>query len=447
MGFRGGVAAAALVALLSASPAQSAPSPAVTVSYSSPSALRGLQVLRRIEPLGIAQVRTDDVASLRRRPGVRWVRPSVPRFHLGAPVRTVSSGSAALLQWQLGATRAALVPDWVERAAVSVTIAVVDTGADVTVPDLAAKAPVVHNVASGGEDVADARGHGTLVASLAAGSVTNGEGIDGAGGDAGLMIVQANRDGGNTFTDVDEAAAIVWAVDHGAKIVNLSIGGAQTSAVERGAIEYAAARGVLLVAAAGNTGEVGNQPFYPAALLGSNGLAVGASTASGARASFSTSAPYVSLVAPGVRVLGALSATAPAATFPRASIPGTATGSYGYGTGTSYSAPQVAGAAALVWAANPTLTAADVVQILLRTAAGTGRRTPELGYGVLDVAAAVARASGLQTPAPIRTRLAATPRTLRLPLQKVAVRRRVERARPISAEPLTPPLAWAKRPL
>jgi subtilisin family serine protease len=246
---------------------------------------------------------------------------------------------------------------------------------------------------------------------------------------------------------VDEAAAIVWAVDHGAKIVNLSIGGAQTSAVERGAIEYAAARGVLLVAAAGNTGEVGNQPFYPAALLGSNGLAVGGSTASGARASFSTSAPYVSLVAPGVRVLGALSATAPAATFPRASIPGTATGSYGYGTGTSYSAPQVAGAAALVWAANPTLTAADVVQILLRTAAGTGRRTPELGYGVLDVAAAVARASGLQTPAPIRTRLAATPRTLRLPLQEVAVRRRVERARPISAEPLTPPLAWAKRPL
>src|SRR5919204_15430 len=86
-------------------------------------------------------------------------------------------------------------------------------------PDLAAKAPRTYNVRTGRADVRDTVGHGTFVASLAAGSITNGDGVAGFGGDARLMIVQANRNG-SSFTDVDEAAAIVWAVDNGANIVN-----------------------------------------------------------------------------------------------------------------------------------------------------------------------------------------------------------------------------------
>jgi subtilisin family serine protease len=77
--------------------------------------------------------------------------------------------------------------------------------------------------------------------------------------------------------------------------------------------------------------------------------------------------------------------------YPRATVAG-ATGLYGYGSGTSFAAPQVSGAAALVWAANPSLTAQQVAQILKETASGGGRWTPELGFGVIDVAAAVARA-------------------------------------------------------
>jgi len=106
------------------------------------------------------------------------------------------------------------------------------------------------------------------------------------------------------------------------------------------------------VAAAGNSGVAENQPSYPAALLFSHGLAVGASTAAGLRASFSTVAPYVAMAAPGLRVLGALSATASPSTYPRVTVLGATTGVYGFGSGTSYSAPQVAGAAALVWAAD-----------------------------------------------------------------------------------------------
>src|SRR5205814_1902768 len=179
--------------------------------------------------------------------------------------------------------------------------------------------------------------------------------------------VQANSNA-NDFTDANEAQAIVWAVDHGARIINLSLGGPDTSRLEQDALAYAAAHDVLVVAAAGNNGEYSRAPVYPAALLGSNGIAVGASTDTGNRAPFSSSGSYVSLLAPGVRVLGALSSTAPASTYGRVGVAGEAIGTYGYGTGTSYAAPQVAGAAALVWGVKPSLTAAQVTSLLERTA-------------------------------------------------------------------------------
>jgi subtilisin family serine protease len=175
------------------------------------------------------------------------------------------------------------------HAASAITIAVIDTGADVSAPDLAAKAPTTWSVRDNSSDVTDYYGHGTFVSSLAAGSTTNGEGVAGFGGDAKLLAVQASAPDG-TFTDIDESAAIVYAVDHGAKIINMSFGGPMSSPAEQSAIAYAAAHGVLLVAAAGNSGQSGNQPSYPAALLqplGSNGvggigLAVAASSLSGA---------------------------------------------------------------------------------------------------------------------------------------------------------------------
>lgn len=373
----------------------------VTVGYGSPSALRGVTVLERLGPLHAAEVSTSDVAALRQREGIRWVSRTVARAHLGEPALVPVAGTTTALEWQYAATREDLVPASVQRAAAGITIAVIDTGADVTAPDLAAKSPVTYNVISGDASVSDPLGHGTFVASIAAGSVTNGDGIAGFGGDARLMIVQANRDA-NTFTDVDEAAGVVWAVDHGAQIVNLSIGGTQTSQIERDAIDYAIAHNVLLVAAAGNNGAYENQPSYPAALLVSHGIAVGASTPSGRRASFSTGGPYVAMGAPGVHILGALSPTASSVTYPRAAVPGSVDGVFGFGSGTSYSAPQVAGAAALVWAADPTLTADGVARILELTASGRGVWTPQLGYGVLDVASAVARASGLPAPSPVQ---------------------------------------------
>jgi subtilisin family serine protease len=367
----------------------------VSVGYDSPTALRGLDVITRVGSLHVAEVATMDVAQLRVRTGIRWVHDTVSRRRLDETVVSAPHGVASA-EWEFTATRSNLVPANVQRAAASITIAVIDTGADLTAPTIAAKTPIVHNAITGDATVSDTTGHGTFVASLAAGSVKRGSALYGFGGDAKLMIVQANRNG-DVFDDVDEAAAIAWAVDNGARIINLSIGGADTSQVEHDAINYAISHGVLLVAAAGNSGQSGNVPSYPAALFGAHGLVVGASTATGARAPFSTVATYLSVAAPGVQVLGATTGASSTSMFPRAKFAGQP-GLYAYGSGTSYAAPQVSGAAALVWAANPTLTADQVMQIIEQTATGSGTWNAGLGYGVLDVASAVAQALGVKPP-------------------------------------------------
>jgi subtilisin family serine protease len=344
-------------------------------------------VIARVAPLRLAEIPAADAGLLRGRAGIRWIEPTVPRGRLGS--EHAGGPSTTDAEWEFDATHSNLVPDAVRRAASAVTIAVVDTGADLALPELAAKRPIAHNAVTGTRNVTDPTGHGTFVASVAAGSTVDGAPLRGFGGDARLMVVRASR-GANVFDDVDEAAGIVWAVDHGARIVNLSIGGASTSRAERAAVAYAIAHGVLLVAAAGNTGDSGVRS-YPAALIGPHGLAVAATTPTGGRASFSTAAPYVSIAAPGVRVLGATIPDADAAEYPRAAV-GSGQTTYVFGTGTSYASPQVAGAAALVWAADPSLTADQVVGVLERSASGRGERTSGVGFGLLDVAAAVALA-------------------------------------------------------
>ena len=326
----------------------------------------------------------------------------VPAGHAAlrtAFVDPLPAASAGTLDWQLGATHEDAVPAWVVVAASRITIAVVDTGADLTAPALAAKAAVGYDVRTRSASVPDANGHGTFVASLAAASRDPETGFSGFGGDAHLLVIRAGRADGS-LTDVDEAAAIVYAVNHGAQIVNLSFGGPGTSRVERFAIRYAVSHGVLVVTAAGNERAFGNPVEYPAALVqpvgsrgaGGSGLVVAASDRAGRSAPFSNTGSYVSLAAPGVDVLGAVSALSSPTAYPRMPIAGVS-GLWGLASGTSFATPEVAGAAALVWAANPTLTAAQVAAILKRTASGHGRWTPDLGFGVIDVAAAVAEAT------------------------------------------------------
>jgi subtilisin family serine protease len=399
----------------------------VSVGYRTPAALHGLQVVSRIDALRTAEVRVPNARAertLRSRPGIRFTQRAVSRVQADAPIPFAAG--LAVPEWQWNAVHADLVPPWVQQAAHSITIAIVDTGADVLVPSIAAKSPVTWNVANAANTVHDSVGHGTFVASLAAGTVSDANGMSGFGGDAQLMIVQANR-GSTAFSDVDESAAIVWAVDHGANIINLSLGGAQTSQVERSAIDYATQHGVLLVAAAGNSAEQGNPTVFPAALIGSSGLVVGASNPAGARASFSTTGSYVDVLAPGVNVLGALASGISSTFFTPVATPG-ANGAYGYGTGTSYASPEAAGAAALVWAANPSLDAAGVAATLEATAAGQGTWTNNLAFGTIDVAAAVQRANSGAVPVVSRPVMVTKPRAAKARVRAAA--KKAKRARP-----------------
>src|SRR5439155_5206444 len=175
-----------------------------------------------------------------------------------------------------------------------------------------------------------------------------------------------------------------------------------TSGTEQRAVEYAYEHNVLIVAAVGNEYTMGNPVEYPAALLqpvgskgrGGVGLAVGASTVDGSRAFFSNAGTQVSLVAPGLDVFGAISSFSSPEEYPRATLPGSTAGLYGYSSGTSFATPEVVGAAALVMGANPFLRATDVAAILKATASGRCQLNTETGSCVLAAVASVARAQG-----------------------------------------------------
>ncbi len=233
----------------------------------------------------------------------------------------VSTPAGGAYEWQWYATGVDRVPAAILAAAARTTIAIVDTGADLSAPSLAGKVRASYDVRTGGHAVDDASGHGTFVASIAGGSTAAGGAVAGFGGAARLLVVKVGA--GTTVSDVDVAAGIVRSVQSGARIVNVSIAGPSRSAAEASAVAYAARHGALVVAAAGNDALAGNPAEYPAALLqpvGSNGvgglgLAVAASGPDGRRAPFSEHGSFLSLAAPGTAVFGALASRARAPLF------------------------------------------------------------------------------------------------------------------------------------
>jgi subtilisin family serine protease len=409
------------------------------------------------------------------------------------PNQLMLANPSGAYEWQWTNTNEAGVPDSVRRAAEAVTIAVVDTGADLTAPDIAAKSPQGWDVVSNTSDVTDYFGHGTFVASLAAGAWDNNEGVAGFGGDAKLLIVKATDLEDGSLYDIDIANAIVYAVDHGANIINLSLGGPFQVAVVDQALKYAVDHNVLVVAAAGNSYAAGNPISFPAGVVqpvsttgaGGAGLAVAATDILNQPASFwdathsflyneppgtytdplgctkypklvppnpsppcligyplptqtqfSEAGSFVSVAAPGEYVLGALSSAAVASAaigevpswWLKISLPGSSSGQYGLADGTSFSSPEVAGIAALVWAADPKLTAAQVAGVIKMTAVNNplhpavssnppppGTWNENLGFGVANAGKAVAYAQAwAATPATVNLQAKSSGTTVNL---------------------------------
>jgi serine protease len=275
-------------------------------------------------------------------------------------------------QWGLDAIGADAA--WAVTRGAGIVVAVVDTGV-AQAPDLAGRVLPGWNVLERSDDVTDDNGHGTHVAGTIAEVAGNGLAESGVAPEASILPVKV-LDSTGAGSDVDVAAGIVWAADHAARIINLSLGGSEDSTVLADGVAYARGKGVLIVAAAGNDGgAVG----VPARLAGV--VAVGAVDANRVRAPFSAGGRALDLVAPGVAILQQ-----------------TLDGVGGYAdrswSGTSMASPQVAGVAALALAAGRAKTAVGLARLLTRTALDLGvpGRDPAYGAGLVRADAAVGAA-------------------------------------------------------
>ncbi|MFE5871876.1 type VII secretion-associated serine protease mycosin [Streptomyces roseifaciens] len=271
-------------------------------------------------------------------------------------------------QWHLDAMHADEM--WETSTGAGVTVAVIDTGVDASLPDLQGQVLEGKNFSGEpGDAHTDLKGHGTGMAALIAGTGKRGSDTGAYGLAPGAKILPL-RVGGKYFTDgsTKMVAALQYAADSDAKIINISQGSPGRSEEEEKAIAYALGRGKMIFASVGNTGDKGNSVEYPSATPGVIGVA--ALDQEGATAKWSQHGPQVDLAAPGVDTVAA--------------CPG------GTGTcrsnGTSDASALAAASAALIWSAHPTWTANQVTRVLINTAGGTGtaeKRNDYVGYGAV----------------------------------------------------------------
>jgi len=277
---------------------------------------------------------------------------------------------------------------WNVSKGTGVKVAILDTGIDLNHPDLAGK--VVAQKVFVTNAIEDMFGHGTHVAGIIAADTNNAQGIAGVCPDCQLLIAKAMDDNG-IGDGATMATAITWAADNGAKVINMSEGGAQDSQTQDAAINYAWNKGAVIIAAAGNNNS--NQLFYPAA--SANVVSVAATDNINARAYFSNYGSWVNVAAPGQAIFSTL----PTHVFAMQQDEPLKT-NYDYLSGTSMAAPIVSGIAALIWASPYGTSNTAVVQRLLSTAdkiAGTGQYWSD---GFVDAAKAVGASTTTPTVTP-----------------------------------------------
>jgi len=271
---------------------------------------------------------------------------------------------------------------WDTTKGEGITIAVIDTGVDGTVADLVgAVGPGADFSGLGSSNGqtpvgADGSEHGTMVASLAAGRGTGGNnGVIGAAPLATIMPLSIGFGEGNSSSDDQIAEAVTYAVDHGARVINMSLTRNTLEWPESWdkAFLYAMQHNVVVVAAAGNRGSGTTEVGAPATMPGV--LTVGGVDANG-NASFDASSQGITIAvaAPSEQLVGV--------------TPG---GGYVLWDGTSGATPIVSGIVALVMAAHPELDANNVIERIVATAkdAGAAGTDPIYGFGLIDAEAAV----------------------------------------------------------
>jgi subtilisin family serine protease len=302
-----------------------------------------------------------------------------------------------------------------------VKVAVVDSGVDCALPDFQGRILDSRSFV-GGSPCTDTEGHGTVVAGEIAGDLGS-NGVVGVAYSANLLVAKVVNANGSIPIKA-EAAAIRWVADSGARVINLSFGAVRDprnprrdtySPREASAVAYAQRRGALVVAAVGNSDEAYSSPWnyasWPSALP--HVIGAGALTRTGDVPEFSDRDPrFVDLAAPGVDIFSTFPSGLTAAQqdctpqgYTACALP-----PYVHPDGTSFSAPQVSAAAAVLFGVDPALTASQVGTLLERSAddvnASSGcpgcptGRDRFSGWGRLDVAKAVAAVEAGAIPSP-----------------------------------------------
>jgi subtilisin family serine protease len=309
-----------------------------------------------------------------------------PEHTMTAAVMASDPGRSS--QWALNTTDFENV--WNTTSGSGECVAVLDTGIDLAHPDLAGRVAATDDLT--GQGVNDGYGHGTHVAGIIAADANNGIGVAGAAPGVSLLavkVLQNNGVGNSSWT----SAGIIWAVDHGAKVINLSLGASCPPSAPAGcnttdmqtALNYAQANDVMVIAAAGNDGDPTSAHYgnwsWPAA--DDWPIAVAATTENNQHATFSTQGSYVDVAAPGNDILSTMAPN---------SVLGGPTDNYEELSGTSMATPFVTAEAALLRAAYPSESA---IQIRARivghvTDLGTPGPDPAFGAGLIDPAAALA---------------------------------------------------------
>jgi subtilisin family serine protease len=328
----------------------------------------------------------------------RLARASIPLAALGFGLVTLLAGGAAApaSAAPIGIVKADYIRDgeyWLDQYGIrsawsttegkGITIAVIDTGVDGGVPDLSGAVSggadfSGHGSANGQTPVgaADERNHGTMVASLAAGRGTaGGAGVIGSAPQAKIMPISIGFGSAATNSDDQIASAVMFAVNHGAKVINMSLTRntlAWPTSWDK-AFLYAMQHNVVIVAAAGNRGSGTDEVGAPATMPGVLTVA-GVDRNQHASVDASAQGITIGVSAPSEQLLGAVPS-----------------GQYVQWEGTSGSTPIVSGIVALVMASHPGMSAPNVINRIIKTATDAGAKgvDPIYGYGLVNAAAAV----------------------------------------------------------
>ena len=333
-------------------------------------AAAGARRVRTLRHLRVVVVRVPRrnaaalVSRLTRARGVKRVGRDRVVAHLAATdnyVQEVPSDPLWSLQWGAALTQAPTA--WaVTKGSPNVVVAVLDTGVNLSQPDLQGAFGPGYDFVNHDTDPSDDNGHGTGTAGIVGARSGNGLGGSGFCPRCSIMPVKVVAADGSA-TESTVAPGITWAADHGANVINMSFGGTYSATIAD-AVRYATSKGVLVVAAAGNNGS--SSAFYPAADEGV--LSVAATQPDDTLYSWSNYGAWVSVAAPGCDLT---------------TLRG---GGFGDFCGTSASAPVVSGLAALAMSYSQTSTAEAVEQAITSSSRAIGG----VGAGRVDMAGALA---------------------------------------------------------